>query len=92
MTATLTATLTGPQLALARRIVGLSQPALARSLGVSPVTLRAWEQHNAPIPSGLLPAIAAALWRGRQAQMARDLERFTQLHHATTTTTRSRHP
>lgn len=87
----MTATLSGPQLALARRIVGLSQPALARSLGVSPVTLRAWEQHNAPIPSGLLPAIAAALWRGRQAQLQRDRERLTQLHHATTTTTARSH-
>ena len=82
MTATLTATLTGPQLAQTRRIVGVSQAQLARSLGVSPVTLRAWEQHNAPIPAPYLGAIRAALWRGRQAQLARDLERFSRLQPA----------
>lgn len=78
----MTGGMTGPRLAQARRIVGLPQVQLARSLGVAPATVRQWEQHGGCLPAGLVERIAAALWAARQAQ--RNLERLSQLHPFTT--------
>lgn len=75
----MTGGMTGPRLAQARRIVGLSQVQLARSLGVAPATVRQWEQRGGCLPAGLVERISVALWAARQAQLARDLERFTHL-------------
>jgi len=60
-----------------RKVLGLSQVLFAKFLGVSPKTVRAWEQGTNP-PQGIACRVMDEIlhdpdyWRGRLSQLARN--------------------
>ena len=54
-------TLTAPQLAMLRQAAGITQPELARRLGVSQGNVADWERGSRPIPRRHVSGIRSAL-------------------------------